>query len=250
MDDPRFAEGQEHWIQIPAGEFYRGSRKEDDPEEGELDGKSYQLDAFEIGRYPVTNTDYERFVKETKFKVPKHWRDGRIPLGLGNHPVVVVSWYDAQNYIEWLNQQGGDYHYSLPTEAQWERAARGPAQWQGEENRRIYPWGNDFDAHKCNVEETGLNRTAAVGCFPAGASPEGVLDMSGNVFEWCADWYAGDYYQQGDVSENKQKSGAKVSRGGSFGFNLRYARCEYRFVNRPDYGYFDLSFRVARMKKA
>jgi formylglycine-generating enzyme required for sulfatase activity len=116
----------------------------------------------------------------------------------------------------------------------------------GEEKRRRYAWGNDFDAHKCNVDETGLGRTCAVGCFPDGVSPDGVLDMAGNVWDWCADWYDKNYYQQSrDITEKGE--GYKVLRGGSFNNAARHARCAYRMKNLPDNDFHFLGFRVARI---
>lgn len=236
LGDPRFAEGKESWVEIPAGEFYRGSRKEDDPnaDDDEIDGERYRLDGYEIGRYPVTNAEYRRFVEATGHKRPKHWREGDIPLGQGNHPVVFVSWVDANAYVEWLDGRNDGYRYALPSEAQWERAARGPAEVDGRENRRIYPWGDEFNAHKCNVGETGLGRTTAVGCFPDGASVEGVLDLSGNVFEWCLEKYGQHTYVH------------RVVRGGSWGLNRGDARAAYRSLSVPDLRDDNLGFRVVR----
>jgi len=106
---------------------------------------------------------------------------------------------------------------------------------KAKENRRRYPWGDEFGPRKCNVYESGLNRTTAVGCFIEGASPEGVLDVAGNVWEWCADWYDGSYYQQKTVEENKNKGDYKVLRGGSFNLNRAFARCAYRKNYHPGY---------------
>jgi formylglycine-generating enzyme required for sulfatase activity len=149
-------------------------------------------------------------------------------------------------YRHWLNEQKDGYHYFLPTEVQWERAARGPAIWQDKENRRRFPWGDELDPHKCNVYESGLGRTTAAGCFVDGASPEGTLDMAGNVWEWCADWYDENYYKQKKVEENKKSTDYKALRGGAFGLYGVSARCAYRDNYRPDNDV-GCGFRVARI---
>ncbi|MCP4409868.1 MAG: SUMF1/EgtB/PvdO family nonheme iron enzyme, partial [Gammaproteobacteria bacterium] len=183
------------FVPIAAAEFCRGSLPgEKDARDDEIDGGKYWLDAFEIARFPVTNAEYLRFMLEKKHKAPYSFKEGEYPQGQGNHPVVGVNWYDAQAYVVWLNEFEDHHRYFLPTEVQWERTARGPALSQGRENRRRYPWGDEFDPQKCNVYETGLGRTTAVGCFVDGASPEEVLDMAGNVWEWCADGYDEKYY--------------------------------------------------------
>ena len=253
LGDPRFKEEnfweQSHlWINIPKGKFYRGSRQDYlDHSENNEDGELYELANYEISRYLVTNHQYSLFIKDKDHRPPGHWREGNIPVGLDNHPVVRVSWRDAMDYIDWLNTQHHGYKYSLPTEAQWERAARGPAIIDGQENRRIFPWGDDFDATRCNIDETGVGRTTAVGCFPNGASPDGVLDMAGNVFEWCADWYDKSYYNKNTIEENTEESGRKAVRGGSFDYDQQSARCAFRYDGRPDDDYGLVGFRVARI---
>jgi formylglycine-generating enzyme required for sulfatase activity/energy-coupling factor transporter ATP-binding protein EcfA2 len=236
------------FVPIAAGEFCRGSRSgEQEAGDNEIDGKKYRLGAFEIGLYPVTNAEYLQFVQKTGHPTPHfEWENNCYPVGQGNHPVVWVSWYNAQAYIDWLNEQKDGYHYFLPTEAQWERAARGPAVWQNKENRRRYPWGDDFNPEICNVYESDLRRTTPVGCFIDGASPEGALDMAGNVWEWCADWYDENYYKQKKVEENKKSTDYKALRGGAFGLYGVSARCAYRDNYRPDNDV-GCGFRVARI---
>ena len=237
------------YVKIPASEFYRGSRQgDDDYNHDNVDGERYAIGEYEISRYPVSNNQYAEFVKASGHTQPRLWRDGKIPAALNNHPVVWVSWHDAMAYIKWLNSLQHNYRYSLPTEAQWERAARGPAEIEDRENRRIYPWGNEFDAAKCNVFETGLGRTTVVGCFPESISPEGISDMAGNVFEWCDDWYDDDYYKRKTIDENTEKSDFKVIRGSSFDFDQRPTRCTFRNDGVPFIDSLNVGFRVARIK--
>ena len=165
--------GEPEWVEIPAGEFVLGEGNET---------RNVYLDAYAISRTPVTNAQYFLFVKDAKYKAPGYWTDGRPPKGKESHPVVFVEWSDAREYCRWLSEKIGA-SVDLTTEAQWERAARG-------KDGRIYPWGNSFDALKCNSLELGVGDTTPVGIFPEGASADGVLDMAGNVWEWCRDWYA------------------------------------------------------------
>ncbi|MET9357754.1 SUMF1/EgtB/PvdO family nonheme iron enzyme [Streptomyces sp. NPDC006617] len=136
------------------------------------ENRSLWLDAFRIDLYPTTNSDYERFVQATGHKPPQHWPQGRCPAGLATHPVVWVTWHDATAYARWAGK-------ALPTAQQWEKAARGP-------RGRIYPWGNEPTAAKCNVAETGIDATTPVFRYQSGVSPFGIFDMCGNVWEWCS----------------------------------------------------------------
>ncbi|MCA9875681.1 MAG: SUMF1/EgtB/PvdO family nonheme iron enzyme, partial [Anaerolineales bacterium] len=165
--------GEPEWVEIPAGEFTMGSERYDN----EKPIRQVSLPAYAIARVPITNVQYELFVKAAKHRPPNHWEENRVPKGLESHPVVNVSWYDAIAYCQWLSEVTGKT-ITLPNEAEWEKAAR------GEKDAREYPWGNTFDRLRCNSYELGINGTTPVGIFPDGASPYGVLDMSGNVWEW------------------------------------------------------------------
>ncbi len=167
LGDPRDLDAL---VTAPAGEFAGGEHA--DPH--------VIAQPYRIGRYPVTNAQYLRFVAATGHALPAHWDAGtrRFPPGLANHPVVFVSWHDAQAYCAWLSARDG-WACRLPSEHEWERAARGV-------DGRAYPWGDTFDAARANVQETALRATSPVGAFPGGVSPCGALDMAGNVWEWTA----------------------------------------------------------------
>jgi hypothetical protein len=189
---------------------------------------------FRISKYPVTNAQFGAFVAAGGYGERRYWskagwehkeQEGwvgpgqyRAPFDLPNHPVVLVSYYEAAAFCAWLSEELG-HTVSIPTEAQWQRAA------QGEDDRR-YPWGNDEDPDKANYGETGIGTTSAVGCFPGGASPCGALDMGGNAFDWTG-------------SED-----SAVLRGGAFGNDEGGVRCAFRIDLRPDYRSYGLGFRV------
>jgi len=245
LGDPRFSGPYllPEFVDIPAGEFWMGS---DQISDDEKPVHRVQVGAFAIARYPVTNAQYVVFVQATGREPPRHWEGGQMPPHLANHPVVYVTWRDAVAYCRWLSQKIGQ-EYRLPTEAEWERAARGglPSPSEGEgAGVRVWPWGNEWDAEKCNSTEGGPGATTPVGIYPAGASPEGVLDMAGNVWEWCSSLYKPYPYDPGDGRENLEAGALRVLRGGSFHNVARSVRCASR-VRPPPYARHDLSgFRV------
>jgi formylglycine-generating enzyme required for sulfatase activity len=189
--------------------------------------------------------------------------DFGVPWNLSNHPVVGVSWYEASAFCRWLTErfQAGNFKVSveglsdedmkkaienqkyvirLPTEAEWERAARGT-------DGRIYPWGNEFDSGKCNARETGIQSTSAVGLFPLGASPRGALDMSGNVWEWCRTRWTEDYrdyLKKEKERENLEGDSPRVVRGGSWGHDRQDVRCAYRLRLSPHDRGRSIGFRI------
>jgi formylglycine-generating enzyme required for sulfatase activity len=189
-------------VEVPAGPFTMGSDASD-PE----DAPAHEVDlpAFEIDKFEVTNVDFATFVEATGYETyakQKGFRTWRDEWGEGedNHPVVMVNWEDALAYCEWLGKR-------LPTEAEWEKAARG-------DDGRSFPWGEGWDPNKANVKETGLRTPVTVGSFGEGASPYGVEDMVGNVWEWTADWY--QPYPGNTTDDPYYGEQFRVTRGGGW----------------------------------
>lgn len=252
---------------VPAGEFFMGSDA-GNTDEGPV--HAVYLDTYWIDQMEVTNTQFAGFVAAAGYETTAEstgrgwiydggWRvvngaNWHHPQGpgssidnLANHPVVQVSWYDAQAYCVWYGRR-------LPTEAEWEKAARGADQ-------RLYPWGNTFDGARlnfCDVNcseswaDIGVNDgyaiTAPVGSYPAGASIYGALDMVGNAWEWVADWYGGDYYTSAPYENpigpvNGQR---KVLRGGSWQFSNMFTRTIDREVSIPGDYNDSIGFRCAQ----
>ncbi len=225
-------------IFIPAGEFLMGSTDTDKKaKDNEKPQRKVNLNSYYIYKTEVTVAQYRKFCVATGRKMPDApdwgWQD--------NHPIVNVSWNDAKAYADWAG-------VVLPTEAQWEKAARGT-------DGRVYPWGNEWDKTKCanwsnSCDGDTLTGTHQVGSFPKGASPFGVIDMSGNAYEWCADWYGDNYYKTapaknptGPVTGDK-----RVLRGGSWGdyYDYYWCRVACRGYTNPDYyGYGVIGFRCA-----
>jgi serine/threonine-protein kinase len=259
---------------VPAGTFWMGS---DDSDPGAYDDEKPQhgvtLDAFWIDRTEVTNAMFARFVADTDYETDAEKRgssfmydptsnereelagaDWQHPYGpstsldgLDKHPVVHVSWNDAAAYCRWAGKR-------LPTEAEWEKAARGT-------DKRFHPWGDTFDGglpNFCDVNcefdwkdgawDDGYAKTAPVGSYRDGASPYGALDMAGNVWEWVADWYAEDYY---GMSPDHNPQGPnpvqwRVVRGGSWTESGRVVRAANRGATTPYVANDDGGFRCVR----
>ncbi|MCD4739447.1 MAG: SUMF1/EgtB/PvdO family nonheme iron enzyme [Anaerolineae bacterium] len=227
--------GEPVWTEIPVGEFWMGS------ENGRDDEKPIHkvyLERFWISKTPITNKQYQIFTEITGYRPPAHWDDGRPPKGKESHPVVNVTWHDAAAYCNWLSTLTGKT-IALPSESQWERAARG-------NQLQEYPWGNHFDATRCNSHDLGLGDSTPVGIFPEGASPYGCLDMSGNVKEWTSSihkpypYYALDGRESVDGSSHTMR----VIRGGGFQSNPIDVRCAARSrLLMNEFGS-DLGFRI------
>jgi formylglycine-generating enzyme required for sulfatase activity len=200
------------------------------------------LPAFEIAKYPVTNFEYHEFVWSTNYRVPRSWIGFSYPEGLGTHPVVDISKYDAEAYIKWLNDTLKT-QYRLPTEAEWERAARG-------DDNRLYPWGNDFDPWRCNTVESGKRGTTPVGNYsPGGDSIFGVTDLGGNVWEMTSTAFMPYPYNAEDGRENPDKDSKIVVRGGAWYYSRKLARCSAREGVLPTNTSPVMGFRIARSVK-
>ncbi|MEP7134573.1 MAG: SUMF1/EgtB/PvdO family nonheme iron enzyme [Chloroflexota bacterium] len=230
-------------VQIPVGKFLIGSTPEQinqaiengadkDWIQNETPQHTVELPEYFIGKYPITNLEYQAFVQDTQLTSPREWNGDQFLTGKGGHPVVSVSWFDAISYCNWLSDKSGR-QYRLPTEAEWEKAARG-------EDGRVYPWGAIFDSKKSNTTETKISTTSEVVKFsPQGDSPYGCSDMAGNIWEWCNDWFNETEYKLrlGSVVQDPQgptKGIYRVLRGGSFGNNRAHARCATRLKYNPD----------------
>ena len=237
------------WVEVPAGEFLMGSDPAIDPDarEDEFPQHLVYLDAYEIGRYEVTNGQYAQCVRAKVCEEPRdqYFYSNR---EFAAHPVVYVSWFDAGQFCAWVGCH-------LPTEAEWEKAARGTG-------GRIYPWENGFDCYKGNFDDEterdddavpgGPNcdrygLTAPVGSFPDGASPYGVLDMAGNVAEWVADWVDADYYNAspGRNPHGPEISGWRALRGGAWTSDQTWVRAAARYGLAPSLAYDYVGFRCA-----
>jgi formylglycine-generating enzyme required for sulfatase activity len=220
-------------VEVSAGVFVMGSDS-GDPE----DAPAHQVDlpAFEIDRFEVTNDDFAAFVEATGYETDaerdgkKNWRDS-YGEGKENHPVVRVTWNDAAAYCAWLDKR-------LPSEAEWEKAARGAEEYR-------FPWGNEWDPASANTVASGLRGTTAVGSYGAGASPYGVEDMAGNVWEWTADWY--QPYPGNAVNDPYYGEKCRVTRGGGWFDGESQAVTYSRNCADPDKTAIDeLGFRCVR----
>lgn len=195
---------------------------------------------FEIARFPVTNAQYLTFVQATGRVPPRHWPGGRLPEALADHPVTWVDWRDAQAYVDWLCERSG-LPYRLPTEAEWEKAARGTDQ-------RLWPWGNDWDPARANGGGDEQEATTPVGLYsPHGDSPFGCADMAGNVWEWCSSEHRRYPYRADDGREKSRRRKPRVMRGGSWSNEEpNFLRSAFRAGVRPDYKNDHLGFRIVK----
>lgn len=255
---------------LPAGSFWMGSAMDDlDAPPEEKPQHRAETGSYRIGLHPVTNAEYACFVRAGGYHESRHWtqhgwmahshakgvragywerrywteagwswqqRNNIIPTASReqverpNHPVVEVSWYEATAYCRWLAEQTG-WYVCLPSEAEWERAAR-------DDDRRRYPWGDEFDFAYCNSRERGIRSTTPVGLFPSGRSPAGCHDMAGNVWEWTRSLWAPSEYgpafrypyrpEDGREDEEPGDDTSRVLRGGSWPFEAHRVRCTFR----------------------
>jgi formylglycine-generating enzyme required for sulfatase activity len=205
----------QNMVFIPAGSFIMG----DDRFPREAPRREMSTSGFWMDKYLVTNQQYLEFAEQTGSEMPAHWIDGKFPVGHANHPAE-VSWVMADAYARHVGKR-------LPTEAEWEKAARGT-------DGLLYPWGDDFRADHCLTWETSSVTGAhsePVDARPQGASPYGCEQMVGLCEEWCADEYDG-YPESNHYSVGYGK-GMRVLRGGSWIFPVTHARASYRCFEEP-----------------
>jgi formylglycine-generating enzyme required for sulfatase activity len=229
-------------VPVPAGFFLMGSDPQKDRAAGpqELPQRKIYLDAFWIDRYEVSNVDYLLFVLATGSEWPQFWRESPFPEKVALHPVINVSWYEADAYCRWAGKR-------LPTEAEWEKAARG-------EYGPMFPWGDEPAGWiKSNIAHPGSKRgfkyppLANVSRYEKGVSPYGVYQMAGNVSEWVSDWFDPQYYRRGaTVNPQGPETGEmKVFRGGSWNEDPEVARSAGRNAGLPARKSYLTGFRCA-----
>jgi len=215
-----------------------------------------------IDQYDVTNAAFDAFVKAGGYSTDAFWSSGGLAWKQSNkisgpdttcatvsnepqQPRVCVSWYEAEAYAKWRTQTAKDgANYRLPTEAEWEYAARGP-------QSLIYPWGDQWDSSKVNTGENGLGKTSLVNQYPAGKSWVGAYDMAGNVWQWTADWYDAGYYNSTPQSDPPGASSGqyRALRGSSWPLNQALARSAYRDRSAPAERSFVNGFRVVLVSR-
>ena len=263
IPDQTWSKTPEGMVRVPKGEFTMGTN---DPQANSNQRPAHKvyLDAFYIDKHEVTNAQFEEFIFAGGYKKKKYWTQAGwefiqkerfyyiyptremyridIPLGYGDntvstapdHPVIGVSWYEAAAYAKWAGKR-------LPTEAEWEKAARGT------NKKRLYPWGNKMDFKKLNYFPH-QQMLRPVGSFPKGKSPYGVLDMAGSVWEWCADWYGENQYVQNEKKNPKGSATGelKILRGGGWDSIRLQLRCTHRHAEKPTHRAYTVGFRCVK----
>jgi formylglycine-generating enzyme required for sulfatase activity len=239
-------------VYIPEGKFTMGQTEEEEQwliaQFGKYDYNKYYkdelplhtvyLDGYWMGKYEVTIGQYKAFISDQGYAALPSYVSKFSPGD--DYPVAGVYWEDANAYCKWLSKKKG-LNFKLPTEAQWEKAARGS-------DGRKYPWGkNEPDETLANFDMK-IGKISTVGSYPNGASPYGLLDMAGNVWEWCRDWSGSDYYGKSSVRNppGPEAGTHRVFRGGGWVNDARYLRCAYRDFGRPSLRGGGLGFRLCQ----
>jgi formylglycine-generating enzyme required for sulfatase activity len=220
-------------VVVPAGRFRMGSEAGQDCERPV---HNVWVDAFRLAVHQVTNEAYARFLATTGALPPPFWHDPN--FSRAEQPVVGVSWHEAARYCEWLSAARNN-HYRLPTEAEWERAARGGVE------GKLFPWGDAPPETLANYASRWRSGPESVG--QAAPNDFGLFDMCANVHEWCSDWYDPNYYA---LSPERNPCGPdagrrRASRGGSWRHHIKVSRCAARSSIPPEFQYADYGFRVA-----
>jgi len=239
------------FVEVHKGPFILGSDESKDPdaEEKEMPQHWVDLPTFYMMQYPVTVAQFRAFVEDSGYRLddPDGLRD------IDNHPAVWVSWNDAVAFCHWLTDRLREWEETpeplatlireknwricLPSEAEWEKAARG-------EDGNIYPWSGEAEPDRANCRETGIGEVSPVGCFPKGKSPFNCFDMAGNVWEWTRSLYEKFPYDPDDGRENEDAEGPRVLRGGALLDPVEFARCAYRDWDDTDCRDGDSGFRI------
>jgi formylglycine-generating enzyme len=220
-------------VSIPAAWFLMGSTSGQDCERPV---HRVWIDALLLAATQVTNAEYERFVNATGCEPPPFWRDSS--LNHPQQPVTGVSWFDADRYCQWLASETSR-HYRVPTEAEWERAARGDLE------QKDFPWG---DAPPQSLPDYATRwQTGPEPVARYAPNTFGLYNICDNVHEWCGDWYHPNYYETspGRNPRGPQQGDRKASRGGSWRHHVKVSRCSARSSIPPDFHYADYGFRVA-----
>lgn len=227
-------------VKVPDGRFLMGTiptgLRKSDHEEPQ---REVTLDTYYIGKHLVTNAQFSKFVEATKYPLPRFYTDPR--FNSPNCPVVGITWYDTQAFLAWIEELASD-SYRLPTEAEWEKAARGT-------DGREYPWGDQWESSKANTSESRIKRLTPVGNYPDAVSVYGCYDMAGNAYEWCSDWFHPETYKH-SPSVNPQgpvHGRRKVIRGGSWVARGEFAaRCANRAAYEPIQAVHNVGFRIVK----
>ena len=230
LGDDKITAGSMDFVRIPAGTFTMGNSS-GQAEADELPLHNVEVESFYIAVHELTLAQFKEFAEETEYKIRGAWK------GSGsNHPVVYVTWFDAVEYCLWFSRKY-EINARLPTEAEWEKAARGGV------DGRNYPFGDSISASDANYSSSG---TKEVGSYAPNGY--GLYDTVGNVFEWCSDWYLKDYYQKSpDKNPQGDLTGVGVwrsVRGGSFNYDSSKAYSANRAAFAPQVSKPDIGFRI------